>query len=174
VIKEDHYIAKVFPSNKAALYLQEKELLEKLTHNNILKPISSDFELVGRLSYFLKSDILLFTEVRRGNFLEYIHTKGALSEQTSKFYINQLIDALIYCEQKTNMTHPNLTLDNMLMNQDRNLLLCGWCNSCQTGNGSSISSTAFRIGELIINLVTSRALFISKDLKSDPYAKFLS
>lgn len=35
----------------------------------------------------------------RGDFLSYIHSYGALSEKISKFYINQLIDALLYCEQ---------------------------------------------------------------------------
>lgn len=69
--------------------------------------------------------------------------------------------------------HPNLQLDNLLLEDNYNLLVCGWSNS-QASPTPSLQQVLFRLAELTFNLLTSRTLFISRDSRTDPYAKFLS
>lgn len=53
------------------------------------------------------------------------------------------------------------------------MLLCGWSNSLNSEN-PTLRDILFTIGELILTLCTSRRPFLSKDSKSDPFAKFLT
>lgn len=71
------------------------------------------------------------------------------------------------------MVHPNLTAGNLLIGDNLNLMLCGWSDSCQSAK-SAIRTMSFRIGELIMFMMTCRNLFMRPSSKNDEYGKFLS
>jgi serine/threonine protein kinase len=103
---------------------------------------------------------------------DYLKRNGPFSEQVAKFYISQLISALQYCET-VEVSHPNINASNILIEESGNILLCGWTNSSQTIKNQT-KSLPFRLGELIVEMLTSRKLFTSSSLKHDTYGKFLS
>lgn len=94
---------------------------------------------------------------------------GPLSEATAKFYLSQVVSAVIYAGKNTGQPHPNLTVSNILMESNRNSLLCGWSNSLQ-----STRSNSFSVGEMALIFMTGRSPFISKDIKRDQYGKLLT
>lgn len=53
------------------------------------------------------------------------------------------------------------------------MLLCGWSNSLNN-EPPTLRDILFSTGELILTLCTSRRPFLSRDSKSDPFAKFLT
>lgn len=60
-----------------------------------------------------------------------------------------------------------------MLHQSYHSQLAGWSNS-NGNNYQKIEDLLFAVGELAISICTSRKPFISKDSKSDPFAKFLS
>lgn len=74
----------------------------------------------------------------------------------------------MYAESE-GVSHPNLTIDNVLVEQNYNLLLGGWSNS-----NNAKKDLLFGIAVIGINLLTGRSPFVCKEIKIDPYGKFLS
>jgi len=56
---------------------------------------------------------------------------------------------------KVGVNHPNLVLDNVLMEESRNLLLCGWAN----GLGVKREEVSFELAKLGIQLLVGRDPF---------------
>lgn len=105
--------------------------------------------------------------------MDYIYSIGPLSERTAKFYFKQILSALTYAHQELNYFHPNIGLDNMLIEHNKNLLLCGWSNFANTPI-STVSDLIYKLGEVIINMILGRGLFVSRGCNGDPYGKFLN
>lgn len=147
-------------------------ILTQLDHKHIIKPIDFGHALVSKLASSVINAFILFPECVGGDLLNYVRANGSLSERVARFYIQQIVEGLSYAHGSL-ILHPRLLAENVLIDEKRNALLCGWSNS--VGHPPhTIKDLLFSIGELIINLVTSRMPFISKDSKSDPFAKFLS
>lgn len=54
------------------------------------------------------------------------------------------------------MSHPNLVLDNVLMEETRNLLLCGWSNGLRVKR----EEATFELAKLGIQLLVGRDPFL--------------
>ncbi len=108
-------MAKVYPACKAGLYQQELDLLERITHPNIIKPFNPNSSLSAKLAAIFKSELILFPEAAYGSLLNYIVEKGPVSERILRYFLKQIISGLLHVEQQIGMTHPNLILENVLM-----------------------------------------------------------
>lgn len=126
----------------------------------------------SRLALSLKGELLLFPELPGGDLLEYLRWNGGLSEGAARFFTGQVVEALAYAHAK-GISHPNLLAENVLMTAERRIVLAGWSNSTESPE-PTLESLLFALGELIINLCTARRPFVCRDLRSDPFAKFLS
>lgn len=171
-VGEASFIAKVFPPAKLAHHEREKVFLTQLDHPRIIKPIDFSHVLVSKLASSVINAFILFPECPKGDLLGYVKAIGSLSERVARFYTLQAVEALSYAHESL-ILHPRLLPENILVDENRDILLCGWSNSLNYQN-NTVKDLLFSTGELIINLVTSRMPFISKDSKNDPFAKFLS
>lgn len=95
-----------------------------------------------------------------------------MSEGAARFFTGQVVEALAYAHSK-GVLHPNLLAENVLLTAERRIVLAGWSNSTESPE-PTLEALLFALGELIINLCTARRPFVSRDSKSDPFAKFLS
>ena len=83
--------------------------------------------------------------------------------------MSKVVGALLYAEKEAKVSHPNLTLGNILLDKNYNIFIGGWSNSLQ---GSK--PLAFALAEIAMTMLTGRSPFIRKDIKTDPYGKFLT
>lgn len=87
--------------------------------------------------------------------MSYLKSFGSFSEQVAKFYLKQIVRALIYVRDKVGLNHPNLNIENLLMKQDRDVLICGWSNSIKNDE----KPLNFVIARLAIQMITGRDPF---------------
>lgn len=162
-------MAKVYPTERVGLLGQELSLLQSMNHPNIIKPVVVDSALAARLANLFPTNFILFPEVSRGSLLTYLQTYKILSERITKYFLSKIVGALLYTEKEFNISHPNLTPGNILLEDNYNVILCGWSNSLQTKK-----EVSFALAEIAVTMVTGRSPFVCKDLKVDPYGKFLT
>ncbi|XP_068127691.1 testis-specific serine/threonine-protein kinase 1-like [Hyperolius riggenbachi] len=92
---------------------RELEILTKVSHNSIIKTLEI-FEKPNKKVYIIMELCV------QGDLLEFIKSKGALSEETSRKLFRQIIIAVKYCHDK-DIVHRDLKCENLLLDKDFNL-----------------------------------------------------
>ena len=72
-------------------------------------------------------------------------------------------------KEKRGLSHQNLNLENVLVDESKNVWVCGWSNSKGIKN-----ELFFSIGEMCLRMMLGHGIFVRKEMKFDPVGKFLT
>jgi serine/threonine protein kinase len=100
---------------------QESSLLEEIyIHQSLYHPFIADF-----LDFFqFESNYIIVMEyVCNGNLSKYIRQKGKLDEKEARRIFMQLLLVLQYLHDVKNVVHRNLSIDNLLLDENYNIRL---------------------------------------------------
>lgn len=101
--------AKIKQDNLIENLRQEIQIMKHINHPNVVKL----YEVLSS-----HSKIYLVLElVTGGELLNKVKEKGNLSEEETRFYFQQIIAAVSFCE-KQHIAHRDLKLENVLLDQD--------------------------------------------------------
>lgn len=71
-IAKQKYVAKVYPPTFLNNSQREANILERLNHPNIIKPVNLSHTLTAKLAAIFQSEVLLFPEAAHSSLLNYI------------------------------------------------------------------------------------------------------
>jgi len=94
---------------------KEVAILKKINHKNIVRL----FETYESAKHFL----IVMEICSGGDLLNYVWKRRKLTEEFSKYFFKQLIEALLYCHKK-GIVHRDIKLDNILLDHQGQLKLC--------------------------------------------------
>jgi len=110
-----------YPSDR---YWNEKEILERLQHPNVLKIIESGDYAMDKTSWQEKHvSYICFEYAHHGDLFKIISNQGKMSEIIARTIFHQLVEAVEYLH-KNDLAHLDLKLDNILVNQEFQIKVC--------------------------------------------------
>ncbi|KAJ1515000.1 SIK kinase 3 [Coelomomyces lativittatus] len=104
----------LFGTNTVDILLSEVKLMMRLNHPNIIKlyqVIDTEAECFIIMDY-----------AAGGEFVDYLASKGRLTEAEARHYFRQLVSAVHHCHS-ANLVHRDLKLENLLLTHHQELLL---------------------------------------------------
>lgn len=122
------------------LVKSEIKVTQKLEHENIIKYLGQGkTKLSGEYN---KSTYLVQEYAHKGSLLEIVAGSGALTEDFSRFYMQQLVEALKHMYQQGHV-HRDLKLENLMLDEKFNLKLIdfGFNGDIKGDKNSGILST---------------------------------
>lgn len=125
-----------FSSKGKNKYLKrEKDALERISHFNVIKYISSfTFSLENDLGCLEYHDCLLLEYAENGSLFDYIfYEKKGLSEKIAKYIFQQIVNAVEACHN-VGIAHGDLKSENILFHGDWTVKLCDFGNSYAIGS----------------------------------------
>lgn len=132
LISEDSMSTK---DHNTTLLLREAEILQKLTHRNIVKIESSKSDgifTIGELDFREPYTVLELAE--KGVLIDYLIYTGFLPEDICRYFFLQLIDGLKHIHSHS-YVHRDIKTENLLLNSDFDLLISdfGHCTIFKNG-----------------------------------------
>ena len=132
--------------NKKFISSEEQEEHTK-TERIILEKIHNPFVISLKFSFQTERNLFLITDFVNGGEIYYLlQEKGKFSEELTKFYICELIIALLYLH-KQKIIYRDLKPENILINEDGHIKLCDFGLSKKL-NPYSVSLSGFSHTEI--------------------------
>ena len=120
--------------NKTHEAFIEREMLAKLSHENIVKLVSS-FQSTEKLFFILNF-------YKNGSLEQLINKCGVFTKEIAKFYLSQIVSVLEYFEQKK-IAHRDLKPQNIMIDDNYNIKLIDFATATVIGKQYDLRKKRF-------------------------------
>lgn len=113
----------------------EVTVLESLKHTNIIEVKGHGYNghYVKEYTSTIKEYEVIYCILERaktGNLIDIVNLAGPINEKIARYYFKQLLCAVKFMHN-SDYAHTNLTLNNIILDKDLNLKLCGFRHAKQ-------------------------------------------
>lgn len=150
----EEFALKAFPLEPSCynIFLQEKRILEKLKHKNIVR-FQPQFHTVNKQ---FNCNFLLTEFAQYGNFFTLVTSKGLATERLVRTYFHHLIEGLEYMHS-CGIAHLDIKLENLLLGNDFQMKITDFDQSQEIGDSclKARGSAFYRAPEILENNCTN-------------------